>query len=249
MSQIESLTSPAPGANRQTQALLLAHGLTHRPEIALTFDDGPSPDYTLPLLAILRQYHISATFFMLGRCAQRYPDLVRAVMDAGHAIGNHSWDHPYLTRLSAEQIFQQLSATREVIEQATGICPSLFRPPYGYYNRRTLAAAQALGLSAILWNVDPVDWSCPGSAAIRARVLSQLTNGAIILLHDGASDGEASRTQTLEALPQIIEEGQARGFRFVSLPHMLAQRPCSSLDRFLQARLPPRVFRRWSGVR
>ncbi|HEY7358246.1 MAG TPA: polysaccharide deacetylase family protein [Ktedonobacterales bacterium] len=249
MSQIEPLTSQNPTLHQQTQPVLIAHGPTDRPEIALTFDDGPSPEYTPPLLAILRQSHIPATFFMLGRAAQRSPDLVRAVVDAGHAIGNHSWDHPYLTRLSADQIFRQLSATREVIEQVTGICPSLFRPPYGYYNRRTLAAAQALGHSAILWNVDPVDWSCPGSAAIITRVLSRLTNGAIILLHDGVSDEEASRAQTLEALPQIIEAGQARGFRFVSLPHMLAQRPYSSLDRFLQARLPPRVFRRWSGVR
>jgi peptidoglycan/xylan/chitin deacetylase (PgdA/CDA1 family) len=249
MSQMQSFTRQRPASHRQTRPVLLAHGPTHQPEIALTFDDGPSPEATLPLLAILRQYHVPATFFMLGRCAQRSPELVRAVVAAGHAVGNHSWDHPYLTHLSAAQVRAQLGRTQEALEQISGARPLLFRPPYGYYHRRTLAVCQALGLSAILWNVDPVDWSCPGSAAIRERVLSQLANGAIILLHDGVHDGEASRAQTLEALPEIIEEGQARGFRFVSLPHMLAQRPCSSLDRFVQARLPPRVFRWWSGVR
>jgi peptidoglycan/xylan/chitin deacetylase (PgdA/CDA1 family) len=249
MSQSETFADELPGSTQQGHTALLMHGDTHLPEVALTFDDGPSAEYTLPMLAILRRYHIQATFFMLGTCVQRHPDLARAVIADGHAIGNHTWDHPSLTRLGADQVLQQLTRTLDVIEQATGMHTPLFRPPYGYYNRQTLAVAGSLQLSAVLWNVDPLDWSCPGSQAIITHTLSRSNNGAIILLHDAVYDGGGSREQTLQALPVIIEQLQARAFKFVTIPQVLAHLQPSSLDRFLEARLPPRVFRLLSRMR
>ena len=221
------------------QPAFLAHGNTQLPEIALTFDDGPAPGYTLAVLRLLRRYHIQATFFMLGAWVQRYPDLARAVIADGHAVGNHTWDHPYLTKLNADRVLQQLASTLDMIEQVTAVRTTLFRPPYGYYNRRTLDVADSLRLSAILWNVDPVDWLRPGSKTIITDVLSHTHNGSIILLHDGGG----SREQTLQALPVIIEQLQARGFKFVTIPQMMAHPKSASMPRLLRAPLPDRVFR------
>src|ERR1051326_2427080 len=142
---------------------LTTHGNTTLSEIALTFDDGPAVTYTKAVLDILRQYHVPATFFMLGTWVQRYPDLARAVVADGHAIGNHTWDHPNLTTLSTSQITKQLTDTRNIIQQVTGVIPTVFRPPYGSYNTRVLDTAFSLKFSSIIWSCDPTDWSRPGT--------------------------------------------------------------------------------------
>ena len=197
---------------------LAAHGNQHLPEIALTFDDGPSPGYTDAILAILHLHRVRATFFMLGVWVQRYPDLARAVVRSGCAVGDHTWGHPDLTRLSNDQIIWQLTTTRDTIQQVTGVRPTLFRPPYGAYTFRVLDIAASLKLSSIVWNVDPKDWARPGSDAIINRVLSTTQNGSIILLHDGGGN----RSQTIAALPTIIEQLEARGFVFVTIPELLS---------------------------
>lgn len=206
---------------------LMAHGNQQLQEIALTFDDGPSPGYTDAILPILQRYHILATFFMLGVWVQRYPDLARAVVAGGHTIGDHSWAHPDLTRLSNGQITWQLTTTRDTIEQVTGTQPVIFRPPYGAYTRRVLDIAASLNLSSILWNVDPRDWARPGSDAIVNRVLNSTQPGSIILLHDGGGN----RSQTVDALPTIIEQLQARGLVFVTIPQMLRHLAASGAAR------------------
>jgi peptidoglycan/xylan/chitin deacetylase (PgdA/CDA1 family) len=193
------------------------HGNYSLPEIALTFDDGPEPVYTADVLAILRQYGVHATFFMLGIWVQRYPDLAKAVQANGHAIGNHSWSHPDLTKLSSDDIQQQLASTVKVIKQALGVRPMLFRPPYEALDRRVLSIAASLKLSTILWDVDPADWMLPGAPAIASSVLSHLHDGAIILMHDGGG----IRSQTVQALPTIIQQAHARGYQFVTIPQML----------------------------
>ena len=203
------------------QVYLTAHGNQQLPEIALTFDDGPSPGYTNTILAILERYHIHATFFMLGVWVQRYPDLARAVFADGDVIGDHTWGHPDLTKLGNDQINQQLANTRDIIQQTTGARAALFRPPYGAYTRRVLDLAAALQFSTIVWSVDPRDWSRPGTDAIMSRVLNATQNGSIILLHDGGGD----RSQTVAALPTIIEQLQQRGFTFVTIPQLLIHLP------------------------
>jgi peptidoglycan-N-acetylglucosamine deacetylase len=182
----------------------------------LTFDDGPDPTYTPQVLTILEQYHVHATFFCVGDHVQDSPELVRQEHAAGHIVANHSWNHPDLTTLSADEVHTQLSMTSDAIEQATGVRPTFFRPPYGVYNEQTLAQTNALGLTAVTWNVDPDDWQEPESSAIIDRVLEDAGNGAIILLHDGGGD----RTQTIAALPKILTKLQERGFRFVTLQQM-----------------------------
>ncbi len=196
---------------------LAAHGNVNLHEIALTFDDGPAQNYTQAVLGVLRRYHIPATFFMLGIWVQDYPDLARAVVADGDAIGDHTWNHLDLTQQTASQVRQQLSNTRKIIQKVTGVTTYLFRPPYEAFNRQVLDIAHALKFSTILWNVDPRDWARPGVGAIVNNILTNTHNGSIILMHDGGGD----RSQTVAALSTIIERLRKRGFTFVTIPEML----------------------------
>ncbi|HLW02853.1 MAG TPA: polysaccharide deacetylase family protein [Ktedonobacterales bacterium] len=214
--------TPSPTPTPPTPLVYLtAHGNPHLHEIALTFDDGPAQGYTEAVLGVLKQFHIHATFFMLGIWVQTYPNLAREVVADGHAIGDHTWNHPDLTRLSPDQARQQIIDARNTIQKVTGITPTLFRPPYGSYNRPILDIAHSLKLSTILWNVDPRDWSRPGVGAITNNILTFTQNGSIILMHDGGGD----RSQTVAALTTVIETLLARGFTFVTIPEMLRHLP------------------------
>jgi peptidoglycan-N-acetylglucosamine deacetylase len=197
---------------------VISMGSTHVPEVALTFDDGPSP-YTPQVLAILNQYHVKATFFLWGQHVQQFPGYAQQELAAGHTLGNHTFTHPHLTTLSSSNILSELTRTQNAIRQATGFTPTLFRPPYGEYNSTVLADAGQVGLSStIIWSYAPQDWTLPGASVIASRVLSNTSNGSIILLHDGGGD----RSQTVSALPTIIQGLQARGLRLVTVPQILA---------------------------
>jgi polysaccharide deacetylase family sporulation protein PdaB len=200
---------------------LTAHGNPDLPEIALTFDDGPAPQYTEAILQVLRSHRVKATFFLLGRWVQQYPDLAREVVADGHAVGDHSWSHADLTQLSESQASQELTSTRDIIQQVTGVKTTLFRPPYRAYNRQLLDLAASLHFSTILWSIDPHDWEMPGVGPIISTALGNAQNGAIILMHDGGGD----RSQTVAALSSIIERLQAQGFTFVTIPQMLSHLP------------------------
>lgn len=193
------------------------YGNTHLPEIALTFDDGPNPVYTPQVLAILQTYNIRATFFDVGYLVEDYPNIVRQEFLQGHSIGNHSWSHPQLTRLSAAGILSQLVNTSDAIQSVTGSRPTIFRPPYGSFNRIVFAQALHQNLSTILWNDEAHDWATPGTNVIVYRILNLARDGGIILLHDGGG----FRTQTVAALPIIITALKQRGFTFVTIPQLL----------------------------
>ncbi len=215
--------TPFPGELQQEIAVLEAHdrliyhGNPTLREIALTFDDGPHAYYTPQILAILRHYRINATFFCLGYLVIRHPDLVQQEYAAGPVVGNHSWSHPYLPSLASSKILWQLAKASETIQKALGRWPTFFRPPYGAFDAKVLTQANRLGLTIVMWKVDPEDWSIPGSNAIISRVLSRAGNGSIILLHDGGGN----RAQTVQALPIIIESLLRRGFTFVTLQQMV----------------------------
>ncbi len=194
----------------------LLHGNPHLPEVALTFDDGPQPTVTPQVLAILRRFHIKATFFSVGQLVKNYPNIVAQEKREGNLVGDHSWSHPNLNALDAAAIHQQVAEDAQAIQQATGTAPTFFRPPYGERNASVTAQTRHLGLSTILWNVDPQDWARPGTDTISARVLQATTNGSIILLHDGGGN----RAQTLAALPTIIRTLQQRGLHFVTIKQM-----------------------------
>lgn len=202
----------------QARHPIISRGNPHLPDIALTFDDGPNPPYTAQILAILLQFRIQVTFFCVGRQVAAHPDLVRQEAAAGETIGNHTWSHPFLPALSAPQIFAQLTMTSHILQKTIGMRPRFFRPPFGALNAQVLTQVNRLGLTTVLWNDDPRDWSRPGTSVIISRVRSEADNGAIILLHDGGGD----RSQTVAALPTIIKALHKRGFRFVTLRQLVA---------------------------
>lgn len=172
--------------------------------VYLTFDDGPSASWTPRVLEVLDRYDIRATFFMLGREADTEPGLVDQVRAAGHSVGNHSVSHAYLPKLSDSRLRHEV---------ADGVRSRCFRPPYGATTSRVRAAIARANMHQVLWDVDPRDWSRPGTPAIVSSVLTHVHDGSIVLLHDGGGD----RSQTVAALPQIIEKLRARGYSFGTL--------------------------------
>lgn len=212
----------------QTQNRFLYYGNPSVPEVALTFDDGPNPYYTQQVLAVLQEYGIKATFFCIGRQVAQYPSLVKQEYDAGNVIGNHTWSHADLTKLSSDDILTQINTTSDAIQQAIGVRPTFFRPPYGVINANVLTQANQLGLTTIVWNDEARDWTTPGISVISSRILGLAGNGAIILLHDGGGN----RSQTVAALPTIITSLRQQGYKFVTLPQMvhdLPQHPASTM--------------------
>jgi peptidoglycan/xylan/chitin deacetylase (PgdA/CDA1 family) len=197
-------------------------------EVALTFDDGPTPYTTPPILDYLEQNHVPATFFVEGSYARIWPYLVQREWNSGFAIGMHSWDHPVLTILPDSQMPHQFGESLDAIHAAIGkdACIWFWRPPYGSYNPRILGIAQSYGLTTVMWDSDSVDYSRPGPERIAATVLSQARPGGVILMHDGP----ARREQTLAALPLILAGLKARGLRPVTLPQLLADSNYPGVD-------------------
>ncbi|MBS1887216.1 MAG: polysaccharide deacetylase family protein [Actinobacteria bacterium] len=182
-------------------------------EVALTFDDGPSPTQTPPILATLHRLGARATFFEEGRHVRGNEALMRQILAFGDEIGNHSYHHP------VDPGQAELASTQAAIRAATGFTPCLFRPPFGELDRKEGAAARANGLGIVLWTLDSHDDHHPGVAAIRARVLRLARPGSIVLLHDGGR-----HPQTVGALPGIVEGLEARGLRLVTVTELLGGR-------------------------
>ena len=193
-------------------------------EVALTFDDGPDPEWTPKILDVLKAAKVKAAFFLVGVNAERYPNLVRRIVDEGHEIGNHTYYHPNLALCWPEHIRLELNATQLLIQTLTGRATTLFRPPYAADTQPArlaeltpLQIAQDQNYLVVLENIDPQDWARPGADVILQRVKQQRHDGNIILLHDAGGD----RSQTLEALPRIIEYLQARNDTIVPLSKLL----------------------------
>ena len=191
----------------------LMRGGPHRREIALTFDDGPHPVYTLQLLNILRRTHTPATFFVVGEQVEKFPGLVRLEVAEGHEIADHTYDHVNLTVIPPELVAYEVQHCNTAIVRATGAPVRFFRPPGGEYNGETVREVSKHGFITTLWTNDPGDFSHPAASAIQAHVTAHLENGGIILLHDGIP-------QTLSALPAIIAEAKRRGFQFVTVSRL-----------------------------
>lgn len=192
---------------------VLRRGDGEKPIVSLTFDDGPNPDTTPRVLEALRQEGVPATFFLIGSEVERYPELARQVVAEGHAVGNHTWHHFYLNHLDAGSTASEMEITSRVIEKVTGARPRWFRPPGGTYSPDVLHSARGLGQRVVLWSQDSRDWTGPGQAAIRRRVLADLRPGAVILLHD-------TSPQTAAVLASLVREIKARGYRFVPLEEL-----------------------------
>jgi peptidoglycan/xylan/chitin deacetylase (PgdA/CDA1 family) len=180
--------------------------------IALTFDDGPGP-FTPQVLSVLEQYHVPATFFEIGENVAQYPQYTKMVAAAGYPVEDHTWSHPDLATLSAAQIRTQIVETQNEIRSFTGVTPACLRPPYDSWNSTALDQIAAQGLTAMGYSIDPRDWSMPGVTAIVSRVVDAAFPGAVVDMHDGG----ATRSETVAALPLIITDLRADGYRFVSI--------------------------------
>jgi peptidoglycan/xylan/chitin deacetylase (PgdA/CDA1 family) len=191
-----------------------------RREVAIGFDDGPAAD-TPAFVAMLERSHATATFFMIGRqLSGSFREMLLRELRDGDVLGDHTYSHPDLVTAGGS-VRAQLSQPLGAIRALSGYTPCVFRPPYGAYDASVVAAARALSLATVLWNVDPTDWAQPGSGAIVQRVLAQVRPGSILISHDGGGP----RGQTLAAYPAIIRALRARGYRIVTIPQLLGFRP------------------------
>ena len=193
----------------------LYHGDPSRRVVALTYDDGPFPIYTTLLLDTLDRLHLTATFFLVGEQVEQYPYFAQAIARAGHEIGNHSFHHPNLTRLAAQAVEDELRRTQEVITAVTGKTPRYFRSPGGDYNDTVRRIARGLGLITVFWTDDPGDYTNPLPRVLEAKTLAEITNGGIILLHQGVGD-------TIRVLPQIAEALRQRSLTLTTVSGLLA---------------------------
>ncbi len=214
-------TIPAPNPSTGQSRVPAGPAISRVPgaagKVALTFDDGPSA-YTDAIVATLERRGVDATFYVIGSQVAREGARLARMRDAGHAIGNHSWDHPQLTNLGDAQVRRQLDDTSGAIERAIGIRPDTFRPPYGARNDRVDGIARELGMRDVIWDVDTVDWSRPGADAIANTAVRNARDGSVILMHDGGGN----RQQTVDALDRIITGLQDRGFELVTVPQLVA---------------------------
>ena len=187
--------------------------------IALTFDDGPHPVYTRQILDILYKYHVKATFFMIGRLMERYPDIVQDVLRRGHVIANHTYTHPGNIELdTSAQVIRELEQCEQVIERMTGKRAYYFRPPRGLIDSTVFSIAQDEGYQTILWTVSADHHDAPTPELMAERVLKLSRPGGIILAHDGSFP---TRWKDVAATPLIIERLRKQGYRFVTIPELL----------------------------
>jgi peptidoglycan-N-acetylglucosamine deacetylase len=192
---------------------LVTNGPRDRPVVALTFDDGPS-EYTPDFLEVLREKGVPATFFEIGQEMPGREDVMRQILAEGDELGDHTMNHVEFPG------YDQIAGAAARIRAYTHFQPCLFRPPGGGVNSGVVASAGSLGMKTITWDVDPQDWSLPGTGAIYSNVVSHARSGSIILMHDGGGP----RSETLAALPQIIDTLRARGFGFATVSGLLGDR-------------------------
>ncbi len=182
--------------------------------IALTFDDGPVPETTQPVIDALHDRHATATMFLVGSNVAKYPDLVRAEQQAGLEIGNHSWSHPQLKKLPDEKVRKELSDTQDAIAAVTGAKPTLMRPPYASRNARTDQICAELGLAVVVWDSSPADWETKSADVVVQKTLSQARPNSIVLMHD-------IHPWTAQAVPRIVDGLQADGYTLVTVTQLL----------------------------
>ena len=188
---------------------------------ALTFDDGPNEIYTPQLLDILAHKEVKATFFLLGKHVERYPEIVKRIHSEGHEIGNHSFNHSFLPLYTKRYIKRQIESTSSLIEKTVGLRPSYFRPPMGLFSPFELDAVSESGMTAVVGEVYPRDPYKPGTDKIVERVLSRIEPGSIIILHDSGTFGKIDRSQTIAAVPIIIDRLRDRGYRFLTVRELM----------------------------
>ncbi|WP_425801252.1 polysaccharide deacetylase family protein [Desulfitobacterium sp. Sab5] len=195
-----------------SETYFMAH--TEKKVAALTFDDGPDPPFTEPILNILKQKGVKATFFVIGENAKQNPAFIKRIVQDGHEIGNHSYTH----NNNQSKMLSEIRKTDEVVFTETGVHTHFYRPPGGYASKGVIAAIKKQEYIFTLWSVDSKDWRRPGVNRIMNNVMSKMSPGAIVLFHDGGG----YRSQTVEALGKIIDTLRSEGYSFVTLSELKA---------------------------
>jgi peptidoglycan/xylan/chitin deacetylase (PgdA/CDA1 family) len=215
-SQAFALQTPVLAGCRGADGVQLRYGPRDEKKVALTFDDGPSESTTPEILEILDEKRADGTFFMLGEAVEKNPDLARQITVQGNEVANHSMKHDsFPTEADLEE-------TNDVIEQASGVRPCSFRPPYGRVDTPLSERAAGGGMNTVLWDVDTEDWTDWASVdSVVEGTRANVQPGSIILMHDG---GDSRREKTIEALPRIIDELKADGYSFVTVSELLGNR-------------------------
>ena len=183
-------------------------------KIALTLDGTWGADYTDELLAIFSEYDISVSFFFAGYWLEEYPEMVKKITRAGHEVENHTYTHPHCTKISRQQLIEELEDTSQLIEKLTGRRPRFFRPPFGEYDNKVITTSRALDYQVVQWSLDTLDWKEPGTDFIVNRILENTGPGEIVLMHNNAP-------QTPEALRRVIPKLLDRGFEIVPLSELI----------------------------
>lgn len=211
----------------------VTHGPLNEKVVALTFDDGPNPPYTSRILDVLERERVHATFFLVGRAVQAYPQVVRREVRDGDAIGNHTWDHPHLIVMRRSQIRSSLLRTSDAIYRAARVRTDLMRPPFGARDWPVMEVAHKLGYTVVMWSVPLArDWEYPPAQVIAQRVLPRVSDGSIVVLHDG-NRGQicaknalpahvCDRSSDIEATKLIVDALKKQGYRFVTVPELIA---------------------------
>lgn len=192
---------------------------TSEPFVAITFDDGPHPQNTPRLLDILRKRNVKATFYVIGKNVDMYPEITRRIVAEGHEIGNHTYTHPNLTKLSQQAVRNELNKTTAAIARVTGVRPRTMRPPYGaLYQSQRSWIHQEYGYPTVLWSVDPRDWQRPGPSVVTSRIVQGTQSGSIILAHD-------LHAPTVSAMPATLDHLLHKGYKFVTVSQLIAMKP------------------------
>ena len=205
-------------------AALFRRGNVDLPVVALTFDDGPNPLYTPAILDILKEHGVPATFFVVGREVEQYPDIARRIVAEGHEIGNHTYSHANLLGARPQTVEHEIVAANRAIEAVTGVYPHFFRPPRGVYTGKVLEVVRAEGQRVILYSLSSHDWLELSPRDIAQGVLRRVRPGDILLLHDSGDlirNHSGDRSNTLRALPLIIEGLKERGYTLLTVGELL----------------------------
>lgn len=199
--------------------LIIKNGPRNEKIIAITFDDGPHPKETNQILDVLKEYEVKATFFVAGKHVQWYPEAVIRATKEGHEIGNHTFSHPDIKSINKTQLEQELLKTESIIYNKTGKKTTLFRPPYGSYNKNIVELSKKHNYKIVLWStLDAKDWSTTSSNKIANVILDKVTNGDILVLHDY---GTIHPNPTVQALRIFIPEMKKRGYKFVTVSELI----------------------------
>lgn len=212
-----STPAPTPSAAGRQPRLVYNSIQTSEPVLAMTFDDGPHPELTPKLLDMLKERNLKATFFVIGKNVELYPEIARRIVAEGHEIANHSWSHPALPKIGAARVKSEIDKTSEIIERVTGVRPATMRPPYGATNQSlNRRLNEEFGLSVIMWSVDPQDWRYRNAARVSNHLIQHARPGDILLAHD-------IHPSTIAAMPGTFDALVAKGFRFLTVSELLAR--------------------------